>query len=261
MGSTTNTEKSNQPKSKGAQQLRAENASLRAKLRRAHIFNVIAAVVSLVLVVVVVAQQQSSGSADTSASASTATTVLADQYARADADDPRAIGSIDAPVTIIEWTDLRCPYCASYTNETLPTIISDYVNTGKVRIEFHDVAMFGDQSVAAAVAARAAGEQGMYAEYVEALFAAAPETGHPDLPREKLVGFAEQIGVPDMATFTAALDRTDLTDAVNSETSESQGYGITGVPFFIVGDTTLSGAQSVTTFTNTIDAQLANVGA
>lgn len=73
-------------------------------------------------------------------------------FVRRDADDPKAIGSVDAPVVMTEWIDLRCPFCASFSRDTLPALIADYVDTGKVRIEFVDVAFFGTQSEDAQVA-------------------------------------------------------------------------------------------------------------
>ena len=81
--------------------------------------------------------------------------------ARRDADDYTAIGDVDAPLVMIEYSDYRCPYCALYATETQPELIKKYVDTGKLRIEWRDTPIFGEQSLDAAVAAPAAGEQGM----------------------------------------------------------------------------------------------------
>lgn len=182
---------------------------------------------------------------------------LADQVARNDPEDRLAFGPIDAPVVIIEWVDYRCPYCAVYTNDTFPRIMADYVDTGLVRYEVHDVAFFGDFSVDAAVAARAAAEQDMFEEYMVTLFAAAPPQGQPDMPRDTLVQFATDAGVPDIDAFTAALDRQDLRDDVLRATSTAQQLGITSTPFFLVDDVTLAGAQPYEVFQQAIDEQLA----
>ncbi|WP_280116153.1 thioredoxin domain-containing protein [Leucobacter coleopterorum] len=87
--------------------------------------------------------------------------------------DPMAIGDIDAPVVMSEWVDFRCPFCAVYSRDTFDQIVTEFVDTGKVRIEMHDVAFFGEESVRAAVAARAAGEQGCYFQFVKAVYDAA----------------------------------------------------------------------------------------
>ena len=170
-----------------------------------------------------------------------------------DPDDPMAIGDVDAPVVLVEWTDMRCPYCAVFSQETLPTIVDEYVETGEVRIEVRDVAFFGEASETASVAARAAGQQGMFMEYLDAVYAAAPAEGHPELPVDQLIAFAEEVGVPDIAKFTADLDDSALRAAVRESTSTAQQLGVSGVPFFAVGTSALSGAQPIDAFRDFLD--------
>lgn len=174
--------------------------------------------------------------------------------------DPMAIGAVDAPVVLVFWTDMRCPFCAVFSRETEQTLIDEYVATGKVRIEMHTVAFFGDESAAAAVAAVAAGEQGMYFEYLKTVYAAAPEGARADLPRDALIGFAEQAGIPDIARFTADLDRPDLNQRVQQATSTAQQLGVSSVPFFVAGNQAISGAQPVEVFREFLDDALARAG-
>ena len=101
---------------------------------------------------------------------------------RREADDPMAKGDVDAPVVIMEFADYRCPFCASWGRDVQPEL-QDLIDDGTVRIEFRDRVLFGEDSEATALAARAAGEQGMYWEYHDAVYAAAPDSGHPDMPR------------------------------------------------------------------------------
>lgn len=202
-----------------------------------------------------------SATASPSATATASPSSTQPQLARRQAGDTMAIGELDAPVVMVRWTDLRCPYCAVFENEVLPKIISTYVETGKLRIEVNDVAFFGEQSLQAAVAARAAGEQGLYQEYLSTVFAAAPESGHPEFTEAKLIGFAKTAGVPDQAAFKAALSDADLQAAVSTSTSTAQQLGVTSVPFFLIGDTAFAGAQSWETFQRVIDSELTKAGA
>ena len=99
-----------------------------------------------------------------------ATTPLADQ---------RILGSADAQVMIIEFTDLQCPYCARFARDTWPLLRERYVDTGKVRFATRDLPLpMHEFAVPAAVAARCAGEQGRFWEFREALFAAQATLGH-----------------------------------------------------------------------------------
>lgn len=181
-------------------------------------------------------------------------------FVRRETDDPMAIGDVDAPVVLTQWTDLRCPFCAVFSRETLPSLIEEYVETGLIRIEFHDVAFFGEQSEDAAVAARAAANQGRFLEFATAIYDAAPEGAHADLPRETLMEFAEQAGVPDIDRFTADLDDPALRHEAKSSTVSAQRLGVNSVPFFVAGNTALAGAQPLATFRQFLDAALETAG-
>ncbi|PFG15977.1 protein-disulfide isomerase [Propionicimonas paludicola] len=195
----------------------------------------------------------SSAAAEPSAPA----TPLAQKVARNLKDDPMAWGDPDAPLLVVEWTDFRCPFCAAFANGTLPVLYEDYVKSGKMRFEIHDVAFFGDHSVDAAVAARAAGAQGKYREFMTTLYAAAPPSGHPDMPKDKLVGFAKTAGVPDLAKFTTALEDKALRTQVTESTTLAQSMGVSGVPFFVIGNQTMDGAQPLASFQQVIEKELA----
>jgi protein-disulfide isomerase len=176
---------------------------------------------------------------------------------RRQAGDPMATGPVDAPVVLVQWTDMRCPYCAVFNRETLPKILAEYVATGKVRVELRDVAFFGRQSENAAVAARAAGVQGRFFEYIEAVYGVAPSGGHPDLPRAKLVAFAKKARVPDLERFAADLDSNTLRELTKQSTTDAQRLGVNSVPFFVAGDQALSGAQPIEVFRRFLDEALA----
>src|ERR1700720_4049744 len=70
-----------------------------------------------------------------------------------------ALGDPKAPVPHLEFAGLRRPFCKEFALQTLPLIVRDYVRTGKVRIQYEDLAFLGPQSKVAAAAAAAAGEQ------------------------------------------------------------------------------------------------------
>ena len=70
-----------------------------------------------------------------------------------------ALGSPKAPVTLVEYADLQCPYCAQWARDALPTLVEDYVKTGKLRIVFSGMAFIGADSDKALRTAIAAGEQ------------------------------------------------------------------------------------------------------
>ncbi|MDR1853088.1 MAG: DsbA family protein [Propionibacteriaceae bacterium] len=236
------------------------------KLKIARTLNVVLGAVAAVLAIVLAATYLNppvtqvptpNAIASQSASASASQTASAYDPVRNNPDDPLALGSTDAKVVLVEWADLRCPYCAVFSKEVFPKLKAEYIDTGKVRFEFNDVSFFGDQSTSAAVALRAAAEQGKFGEYLVTLFAAAPDSGHPDLPDEKLIAFAKEAKVPDLDKFKKDLASDELKQAVETSTATAQAVGISSVPFFYAGGQSLSGAQSYETFKQFLDSLLA----
>lgn len=242
---------------------------LRGQLRLSRIINVVLALLVVVLVAAVGVQPSARVRAEENqivpVSEEQAENLQAENQSAAAGDgmgfvrrvdgDPLALGAVDAPVIISQWTDYRCPYCALFANQTLPVLLEQYVDSGQVRIEFNDVYFFGDDSRDAAVAARAAAEQGYYQQFIEVLYAAAPEKGgHPDMPRDLLVSFAEQAGVPDLERFQADLDSPQILARVEESHQQALELGISSVPFFVVGDQAVAGAQPLEVFTELIEA-------
>ncbi len=82
------------------------------------------------------------------------------------------LGDPKAKVTVTEFLDLQCPICAEASKQTLPTLINDYVRTGKVKLEARTLHFLGPDSDRAARAAAAAQEQGKLWPFVEAFYAA-----------------------------------------------------------------------------------------
>ena len=80
------------------------------------------------------------------------------------------LGERDAPATLVEIADLQCPFCAQYSVEALPTIVRDYVRTGKLDYELHFRSFLGRDSVRAAGAAAAAAEQDLMYQFADVFY-------------------------------------------------------------------------------------------
>lgn len=173
------------------------------------------------------------------------------------AGDPLALGAVDAPVVMIEYSDYRCPFCGVYARKTQPEIVKKYVDTGQLRIEWRDLPVFGESSVNAAVAARAAGVQGLFWKFNEAVYAAAPEKGKAELSEPELLKLAEKAGVPDMAKFAADLKSPDLRALVNADLAEGTQLGLNSTPTFVINNQSIPGAQPLDVFVQVIDEALA----
>ena len=177
---------------------------------------------------------------------------VADMVERRDAGDPLARGRVDAPVVLVEFEDFRCPFCAKFSTETAPELIDRYVDEGVLRIEWRDLPIFGEESTRAAHAGRAAAQQDKIWEFQHAVFSHAPSRGHPDLPTEKLVEYAEEADI-DIEKFKSDMADSDIKDAVDSDIGLGTDLGIQATPAFVINGEAIRGAQPLDTFVDAIE--------
>ncbi|WP_018297904.1 DsbA family protein [Corynebacterium lubricantis] len=172
---------------------------------------------------------------------------------RRDANDPMAIGALDAPLVISELSDFGCPYCAQFATETEPELISQYVDSGLVRIEFNDLTVNGENSEAASRAARAAAEQGRFFEFKDALFA---DFKHEPYTLDDFVAYAEEAGVEDVEKFREDAESDKYDEAITGARDYALGLGIDGTPGFVIGTKVVSGALPLAEFEKVINEEL-----
>lgn len=170
--------------------------------------------------------------------------------------DPQALGPVDAPVVMVMFSDLLCPFCARFANETEPLLVEKYVDAGLLRIEWRDLLLFGEPSLTAARAARAAGEQGRFWEFVGALYAGAPAQGRQALTDARLLEIAQEAGVPDLERFESDRLSPAFDAAIEADGRVADGLGITGTPAFVINGHRLVGAQPFDAFAGVIDTLL-----
>lgn len=172
--------------------------------------------------------------------------------------DFKVLGSESAPVTIVEFTDMQCPYCGLFSRTTFPALRRQYIDTGKVRFISRDLPLpMHPYAIAAAVAARCAGQQGKYWEYREWMVA-----HQEDLPKSPYNDFAQHVGL-DVAAFDVCRNAGLQEQKVLLDVESSKAAGITVTPTFVLGRTvegagseTIEGAESLAVFQQKIDALL-----
>jgi protein-disulfide isomerase len=176
-----------------------------------------------------------------------------------DTEGHATLGRLNAPVTIVEFTDLQCPYCARFSEQTLPALRKDFIDTGKVRLVSRDLPLgFHQYAIPAAVAARCAGEQGKYWEFREQIFQRQKE-----LAGEPYDAIAATLGL-DTGKFTSCRQDPARVKTADTDRAAANALGITGTPTFLIGRSTrgafvgekLSGAQPLAAFEQRINALL-----
>jgi protein-disulfide isomerase len=149
-----------------------------------------------------------------------------------------ALGRADAPLTMVEFTDLQCPFCRQYMLTSFDEIRKNWIETGKLRYISRDFPLdFHAQAQAAARAARCAGEQGKFWEMRLGLMRNANL-----LTPDYITRTAGELKL-DPKTFAACASSPKYDAAIQAETAEGTRLGVGGTPTFILGRTTAAGVE------------------
>lgn len=169
------------------------------------------------------------------------------------ADDDAILGNSNALVEIIEFSDYECPFCARHFDETLPLVIKNYVDTGKVKIILRDFPLsFHPYAQKAAEATECAGEFGddKYWKYHDKLF-----ENQDALDIASLKKYAVELGL-DSAEFNNCLDSGQMESEVLKDLRDGESYGVSGTPGFFINGIPLEGAQPYSEFERVIESEL-----
>lgn len=179
-----------------------------------------------------------------------------------DPDDP-VLGAATAPVTMVEYADFKCPFCARFTSQTEPEIVRTYVDTGKVKLVWRDFVNIDAESQPTAEAASCAAVQGKFWPYHDALYdyiwtnfygvnvnaeGRTAYTGH----YEELAAAA---GL-DIPTFRSCVSSRATKDSVESDRRSGAQAGVQGTPSFFINGRKVVGAQPYAVFEQLIEQEL-----
>lgn len=155
-------------------------------------------------------------------------------------------GNFNAPITLVEFSDFECPYCAKIY-PTLKKILADYPD--KVRLVYKYFPLsFHPNAQKASEAAACAGEQGKFWEYHDELF----DNQSAGFSLDKFKIWAENLGL-NAVQFSKCLDSGKYASQVQAEEAEGQSKGVSGTPATFVNGQLVSGALPYESFKSIID--------
>jgi protein-disulfide isomerase len=153
------------------------------------------------------------------------------------AQDGTALGKPDAPFTMVEFGDPQCPFCAEYDRNVLPTVVENYVRTGKLRLEFRPLTFIGPDSEEAARFAVALGEQDRFWNFIDLMYHNQETENSGYIDPAFLTGLADQIPGADATKAIAAADSSTVSDVLDKAKSDASEAGISSTPSFLLGPT------------------------
>jgi protein-disulfide isomerase len=195
------------------------------------------AVAAVAAAVLILASQISVHRGEHKATAATGITGVAETAAlfRGIPQDGTTLGRADAPVTMVEYADLQCPFCGAYARDVLPTIVRDYVRTGKVRLVYRGLAFIGPDSETALRTALAAAPQHKLWNVADLLFRnQGAENAWID---DALLRDVVTAAGAETARVFASRDSASVTRAIEAARGQAAADGVRGTPTFMVGRT------------------------
>lgn len=191
-------------------------------------------------------------------------TEQAKQPVQISADDDPVRGNEEALVTIIEFSDFQCPFCARFHLQTLPLLMENYIDTGKAKLVYRDfpIQSIHPNAMPAAVAAECADDQGKFWEYHDKLFENQNQWGGLDTADVISVfgQYASDLEL-DQQEFNTCLSGGKHINEIRNDLDDGREYGVSGTPGFFIGNeklgyVELKGAQPFENFKKVLDSQL-----
>ena len=176
------------------------------------------------------------------------------------------IGNPNATITIIEFSDFQCPFCAKFHMQTLPTIMDEYINKGTVKLVFRDfpIQSIHPNAVPASIAAECANEQGKFEQMYHTLFKKQKEWSNLETSYAIALfnQYASELQLNE-EKFDSCIKNVKYIEEIQKDLEDGRMYGISGTPGFFVGNSQigfieLKGAQPFESFKKIIDSQLKN---
>jgi predicted DsbA family dithiol-disulfide isomerase len=163
------------------------------------------------------------------------------------------MGSKDAKVKVVEYSDFQCPYCR-LMHPAIQQMLKDYKDT--VLFSYKQFPLsFHPQANNAALASECANEQGKFMVYADNLFAKQDEWSKTE-GVQKFKDYALRFGIK-APQFNECLDSKKYQDKINADTEEGKKFGVTGTPGTFVNGQFIGGAVAADELKKTIDAELA----
>jgi protein-disulfide isomerase len=238
----------------------AERAKAQRKKRFMQLGGALAAAAVIVIIAIVISsggsEKKGLGSGD-KPTGTTQTAKLLDGIPQSGI----TLGDPKAPVTLIEFADLQCPFCKQYTEQTFPTVVAKYVRTGKVKLVFRNYAFISGDSLIAARAAEAAGKQNKLWNFVDVFYNNQGEEKTGYVTDSFLTKIANGAGVNVDKMFA---DRKDpaVDTAIAEAQQVAQQAGVNSTPTFLIQKGNAApkkvsaSAFDPNAFTKAIDAEL-----
>lgn len=167
-----------------------------------------------------------------------------------------ARGPVDAPVTVEEYADYQCPACGMVATLTIPQILRNYADSGKIRFVFYDFPLHPGPSELGAQAARCAGDQDAYWPMQEVLMGRMREWGSRADPTGQFEEYANALGL-DGSALKECMESGKYREVVLASGRRARQLGFDRTPTFMINGRMVTGALGYDRMAAMIEEELA----
>jgi protein-disulfide isomerase len=161
-------------------------------------------------------------------------------------DDDRILGVADAPITIIEYSSLTCPHCATFHEDPLPQIKENWIDAGKARLVFRHFPLDGLALRAAAISNCFEGER--FFAFLDLLFKSQSKWARADDPLAALARYARLAGLSQEDFDRCLADESEMNRILERVQDGKTTYQVRATPTLIVNGKVYEGRRTYSSF-------------
>jgi len=143
------------------------------------------------------------------------------------------LGKASAPATLVVYEDPQCPFCRSWNVSTLPSVVSQFVRTGKIKLEYRGVVIIGPDSVRGLQAIDAAAKQNKLWNFADALYARQGAENSGWITNDVILAAAKAAGANGQAIL-ADMGSASVKATLATWQQQATADQLQGTPTFII---------------------------
>jgi protein-disulfide isomerase len=165
------------------------------------------------------------------------------------------LGSLNSTITIIEYSDFQCPFCAVFAKKIFPRLNEEYIKTKKVKFIFRNFAFLGEESNFAAQASECAYQQDRFWEYHEYLFSNQKGENKGEFSKKNLKKFAKELGL-NTEKFNKCLQEEKYKNEVEKDRLSGESLRVNSTPTIFINGREIKGIRPYYVYKNIIEEEL-----
>lgn len=161
------------------------------------------------------------------------------------------LGDVDAPVTVVEFSDYGCGFCGKWHSESFVKLKEEFIDTGKVKFVYKDFPLRDQEAAVASNCVMKELGSEKYFEMQDKIF-----NDQREMSSEQLLAWAKEIGV-DESKYSACIADEAMKEELKGDLEEGSALGVSGTPSFFINGKKMVGAQPYEVLKQMIEAELA----